>query len=128
MTLGELQGASQGPLCDWAAITLRCSCWPQNTNSKWSPSFAIVTIGLLPFATVVTSVQDEHAVRQYHALLQQLVELRAQLRALLNAPQACLPFLQPGAERRRGCVACICPGNLTLTKALAARSCFVCRG
>lgn len=48
------------------------------------------------------SLQDEHAVRQYHALLQQLVELRAQLRALLNAPQASLPFLQPGAERRRG--------------------------
>ncbi|GLC55868.1 hypothetical protein PLESTB_001037800 [Pleodorina starrii] len=53
-------------------------------------------VSALETARDAVVVQDEQSVRQYYALLDQLVSLRASLRGLLNSPRVCLPFLQPG--------------------------------
>ncbi|EFN51100.1 hypothetical protein CHLNCDRAFT_141429 [Chlorella variabilis] len=41
-------------------------------------------------------IEQEESVKEYLALSQQLAKLRAETRAIVAAPQHCLPFLQPG--------------------------------
>ena len=42
------------------------------------------------------SIEDEEAVEQYAALLEQRAAARAEMRAIVMQPRHALPFLQPG--------------------------------